>query len=173
MKLGDTRTRQLIATVMEEARICAGYQKDDRGNILGYAAMATVFQCVLAVGESLTGSRNVEGCILAVLQHMESPQSWLLPPNGQPYTHSVASEVLGNLRNSLAHALMLPPDVALLPGRSFMPASLRNRWRLVVPEFIDSVDSAIARATQLDGNRRWDPTGHANRIAPIATYGTA
>lgn len=128
MKLGDQRTKQLIANFIEEARLCANYRKDDRGSILGYAAVATVFQCILAVGESLTGSRDIKGNLLAILQYMQAPQDSLLPPKGQPYDSDNAATALTNLRNSLAHALLLPPDVAMLPGRAFIQHGPKDRW---------------------------------------------
>lgn len=169
MKLGDPRIQRVIANVLAEARICAQYPKDDEGSILGYAAVATVFQCVLAVGESLTGSTNIKGNMLAVLQYMQAPQASLLPPDDQPYDNDEAAEALKNLRNALAHALLLPPDVALLPGRSFIQVEPKDRWRLLVPEFIDSVESAIAQATRAKGEKTWDLRGNANRIVPTTT----
>jgi hypothetical protein len=164
MKLDDKEVQDAIAHFIEEARLCAQTQRKD--GVLGFAAMSTIFSCILAVGEALTGGKGGPGAAYQAFYDEIDDHSWLLPPKGTTYSDAEAIEKLRFVRNGLAHALTMPPDVMLLPNRASdkdhevtYGEEHLSRCRLVVPDFIDAVEETINKIGKDSPGVAWDPKG--------------
>lgn len=165
MKFGDKGVQEAIAHFIEEARLCASTRRAD--GVLGFAAMSTIFSCMLAVGEALAlaQSKRKEDAYDIFYDEM-ADYSWFLPPEGITRSREAAIEKLRYIRNGLAHTLMMPPEVMLLPNRAadkahkdkFGEAHLK-RWRLIVPDFIGAVERTVNQVSSKYAHVDWDPVG--------------
>jgi hypothetical protein len=195
MKLGADTTKRAIRDFLDEARSCARYRKEDGVNVHGYAAMLTAFSCVLSIGEMLVIDRNRGEytqdddppwrrkrkyptdriSIQEFYKEMEKIvdwRFWLFPPEGQTIDgagdyRDKHWKLLYDLRNALVHAISINIYVAMVPDKEWAQSEqFRQKWRIVVPDFITAVEKTCEHIVEEHDNVRWDPAGPtARRLA--------
>jgi hypothetical protein len=168
MKFRDQQVQQAIAHFISDTRRSAETPTEDTsGGIRGLAAISTILAVAVAVGEVFVeearGQESTRATVKAFYNLMVDKTSWLKPPVGTSHSDERARELLADIRDSLLHALSLPPDVMLLPDQrpdTQLGPEERKRWSLVVPDFIDAVDKTIKKINA-DREKRckpWNPS---------------
>ena len=146
LRFGDEEVQKSVRLFLDEARTCA--ETGQHGRILGFAAMTTIFSCMLAVGEALALRSHrhpgIDASIESFHAEMLDKRSWLLPPGGTTHDDVETCRILGTVRNGLAHSLSMPPDVRLSPNKEAAVSSDKDKWRMIVPDLVDAVDETIA-----------------------------
>jgi len=164
LTIGDAEVQKSIHDFLLEARHCAVTIRPDVAGILGFAALSTVFCCVIAAGEALCACwRPDEVLVKRFYDEMPDQTSWLLPPAGTQPDPAKTCEVLKDVRNGIAHALSLPPDVRLLPNRQSAQLYPADRWQLIVPEFVAAVADTIAQISQKQPSLNWGAVVRSGR----------
>lgn len=160
--LGDEEVQASISHFLTEAHICS--RQKHGGGVLGFAAMSTVFPCVLAVGEALKGSTAAPSELVAnFLVEMKDRRSWLLPPEGVRHSDVKTVTILEGIRNGFAHALAAPFDVTLCHNRQMALHADREKWRLMVPDFVDAVKATIVSLSQSQPSLSWQKVMRVGR----------
>jgi hypothetical protein len=176
MKLGDPEVQVAIDHFIDEARRSALTRRCH--GVLGLAAMSTIMACVCTVGEALVARRATTAAVKRFYDEMVDKESWLLRPASATQHGIKARELLAEIRNSLAHALAMPPMVVLLPNReadklhekAFGPEHL-TRWRLIVPDFITAAEKTIDKISEENPRLTWNPAGPpTKRRGPVDVY---
>ena len=182
MTLGDQQVQQAIAHFIEEARKSVETLRDDeKGGVLGFAAMSTILACVSAVGETVLCKKvRVGTAIKAFYDEMTDKKQWILSPKGTTHSNSKVCKLLVDIRDDLAQSIMLPIRVVLLPNRlADKPHETQNgekhlsKWRLIVPEFIDAVEETIRKISQERPNLPWAPWKSWEKNGLVGTYPVA
>jgi len=174
VKIADAQVLEVISLCIGEARACATIRKEDGVNVLGMAAMSTLFSCVLAVGEAVLTKRGRDCEVIAAFcREMADSQSWLIHPQGRRADAATVSDVLTSLRNGLAHALSVPDGIKLLPDKCGTEGLPPDCWGIVVRDFVDAVEAAIIKITREKPGLRWDPGAFKQSRSPAyQTWGT-
>jgi hypothetical protein len=167
--IADPEVQDAVSHFVNEARQCARTAREDNPHgILGYAALSTIFSCVLATGEAVIGKQSgVRTLIEAICREMGDKRSWLLPPEGTIFNEAIAVDLLTELRNGLAHALCIPEHVVLFPDRGIAERSRQKKWRIIVPDFVDAVEKAVRSITTQHPDLVWDPTASGRGPAAV------
>ena len=100
---------------------------------------------------------KVDEAIEAVYKEMPGKASWLLTPEGPNPDDTIVVGKIKQLRDALVHQLSLPNDTILFPNRESARSGTGHAWGIIVPEFIDAVESAVPRIVEKHGNKKWDP----------------
>jgi hypothetical protein len=113
--------KEAAVNLLKEAERCCKNDPEESKPVMGLAAMTTAFAVVLALGEILAREKKKEyynetetpivlNCIVNFFQG-KTTHLWLVYQNEQQQN---TPEVLCEVRNSLAHSLLLPKNVVLL-----------------------------------------------------------
>lgn len=149
--LENEKVQASLAHFVKEARMCSRMKRG--GGVMGVAAMSTILSCVVALGEALCQHRGQKDRELhkffrAFHEQMTDGHSWLLPPVSGSHRDTEPWEVLYNIRNDLAHAVAMPFSTELCPDEETARAASPDKWRLVVPNFVDAVKETIDKLRQ-------------------------
>ena len=174
MQLKDRKVQDAIGLFVEQARICAETEYDDGRGILGVAAVSTILSCMLTVGEALaradSGDPKVQpstkSSISAFYQEMEY-RLWLVPPRDRKYNDSDAFKLLAGIRHGLAHAISMPWDAMLVPNAQAVQLHSHERWKILVPDFVEQVHKTLQRLTQERGDLPLDEVIKKAKRGPV------
>jgi hypothetical protein len=179
MQLKDREVQDAIELFAEHARICAATEYDDGRGVLGVAAMSTILSCMLTVGEALaradsedpTVQPSTKASISAFYQNMED-RLWLVPPRGRRRNDSEACTLLAGIRHGLAHAISMPWNAMLVPNAQAVHLHSLDRWRIVVPDFVEQVCKTLQRLTQERGDLSLDEVIKKAKRGPVSRQRT-